>query len=86
MRDKRLQTGMSVMLNGDYDMDLFGFQALLERLAQSNMSVMMHRALDMILQVIRSPRGSGKRELEKYLMTKDSKKSKKSKKNALCTV
>lgn len=60
MRDEGMKNNVSVMLNRDNDTNLC-FKALLDRLVQSNMSLMTNCILEMTVQAICGIRRDGKK-------------------------
>ncbi|KAF7658101.1 hypothetical protein LDENG_00017440 [Lucifuga dentata] len=65
---ENVQNHVSVTINDEDDDTIFpAFEGLLERLVQSNTEIASDARLELVVQVVRNPRGGVKRKLEKTL-------------------
>lgn len=67
LRGQMLRSRASVIASASEALDLTQFQDLLDRTIQSNFSVLTDASLELVVQIVRSPTGSGRRQLQKTL-------------------
>ncbi|MCJ8743447.1 hypothetical protein PDJAM_G00094140, partial [Pangasius djambal] len=67
VKGENVRIHASVVADGTGENILPVFEDMLDRIVQSNTGVVASKRLDLIVQVVRNPRGGGKRKLEKTL-------------------